>query len=210
VEPLTAETVAARLQALEPPVGLETAGNLARFLDLLEQWNRVHNLTGIRDRDELIDRHLVESLALEPFVVGDRACDVGSGGGLPGIPLAIALPGVAFTLIEGRRKRASFLRHVAATLGLRNVEVLNRRAEEVTAPAFATVLARAVAPPAELLTIVGPLVAPGGRLVLLTGEAKGREIVARAEGFTPLPVGAPVPGVRSRIVVLERAPATRS
>jgi 16S rRNA (guanine527-N7)-methyltransferase len=209
VEPLTAESVAARLEALERPVGLESAGKLACFLNLLEQWNRVHNLTGIRDRDELIDRHLVESLAVEPFVVGERACDVGSGGGLPGIPLAVALPGVSFTLIESRRKRASFLRHVASTLGLRNVEVLNQRAEAVTAAPFATVLARAVAPPAELLTIVGPLVMPGGRLVLLTGGDKGREIVARAEGFTSVPAGVPAPGMRSRIVVLERAPAPR-
>lgn len=209
MELLTAASVAAGLEAHQIPVGLEEAGSLARFLNLLEQWNRVHNLTGIRDRDDLIDRHLVESLALAPFVVGDRACDVGSGGGLPGIPLAVMLPDVAFTLIESRRKRASFLRHAATTIRLANVAVLHSRAEDVTVEPFATVLARAVAPPAELLDLTRPLVAPGGRLVLLTGEDKGRELASRADGFTPLPAGPAIPGLRSRIVVLQRAAAHR-
>jgi 16S rRNA (guanine527-N7)-methyltransferase len=203
VEPLTAEGIARRLEALEVPVGLEAAATFARFLDLLEHWNRVHNLTGIRDRNELVERHLVESLALAPFVVGPRACDVGSGAGLPGVPLAVVLPGVSFTLIESRRKRASFLRHVRAELGLDNVEVRHERAEDVTTGPFATVLARAVAPPAELLGLTGPLVAPGGRLVLLTGEDKRREILSLARGFTALAGETAIPGSRSRIVVLE-------
>lgn len=205
MEPLTAEGVALRIEAQALTVGLEEAATLVRFLDLLEHWNRVHNLTGIRDRSELVDRHLVESLALEPFVAGPTACDIGSGAGLPGIPLAVVLPGVAFTLIESRRKRASFLRHAKATLALDNVEVLHARAEDVTAGPFDTVLARAVAPPAELLRLAEPLVALRGRLVLLTGEAKGREILSRARDFAALPVESAVAALKSRIVVLERA-----
>lgn len=187
-------------------VGLEAAAKLAAFLNLLEQWNRVHNLTGIRDRAELIDRHLVESLALKPFVLGPTAADVGSGGGLPGLPLAITLPEVAFTLIESRRKRVSFLRHAATTLGLDNVAVAHARAEELTAGPYATVLARAVAPPAELLAVTRPLIKPGGRLVILTGEDKGREITTLAVGFKRVLAELPGMEIKSRVVVLEQEP----
>jgi 16S rRNA (guanine527-N7)-methyltransferase len=203
LEPLTGEQVAAGLEAQQVSIGLDTAGTLARFLGLLEHWNRVHNLTGIRDRTELIERHLAESLALKPFVRGPRASDVGSGAGLPGLPLAVVLPHISFTLIESRRKRASFLRQARVALGLTNVEVLQQRAEDVTAGPFDTVLARAVAPPADLLSITRPLIAPGGRLVLLTGEDKARDLVSRASGFTELAAGSTIPGMRSRIVVLE-------
>jgi len=206
VEPLTTEVVAARLESMNVGVSLEVATQLTAFLNLLEQWNRVHNLTGIRDRSELIDRHLVESLALKPFVVGSTVADVGSGGGLPGLPLAITLPEAGFTLIESRRKRVSFLRHVATTLGLSNVTVAHNRAEEVTAGPYATVLARAVAPPAELLAVTGPLIAPGGRLVMLTGEDKGQEITAIAVGFSRVAADLPGVDIKSHIVVLEREP----
>jgi len=164
----------------------------------------VHNLTGTRDRAELIDRHLVESLALRSFIAGPDAADIGSGGGLPGVPLAIALPDISFTLIESRRKRVSFLRHVAALLPLPNVQVAHGRAEMLDLKPFATVLARAVAPPAELLAIASPLVAPGGRLVLLTGADKGREIVALAQDYRQLEARPDVAELKSRIVVLER------
>jgi 16S rRNA (guanine527-N7)-methyltransferase len=206
VELLTGDVVAARLASMRVGVAPEQADQLAAFLNLLEQWNRVHNLTGIRHRSELIDRHLVESLALRPFVLGPTVADVGSGGGLPGLPLAITLPQADFTLIESRRKRVSFLRHAATTLGLANVRVAHARAEDVTTGPYVTVLARAVAPPAELLAITRPLIAPGGRLVLLTGEDKGREIVELADELNAIPIDLGGLTIKSRIVVLERAP----
>lgn len=207
---LTAADIVRGLAAVGADVGADEATTLAAYLNLLEQWNRVHNLTGIRDRAELVDRHLVESLALVPFVAGPTVADIGSGGGLPGLPLAIRLPGLAFTLIESRRKRVSFLRHVATTLGLRNVTVAHGRAETLALPAYATVLARAVAPPGELLGIAEPLLAPGGRLVLLTSAEKAREIVALAREYRQIPARAAESGLRSAIVVLERAPSELS
>lgn len=201
--PLTREAVAERLEAKGVAVYATEAEALAAFLNLLGRWNRVHNLTGIRDREELIERHLIESLALKPYVAGPAAADVGSGGGLPGVPLAVCLPEIAFTLIESRRKRASFLRHVATELGLENVEVAHARAEEVTSGPFDTVLARAVAPPMELLAVTRPLLARGGRLVLLTGAAKGREIVGLADGFREAALDSATGALKSRVVVLE-------
>ena len=203
-EPPGADEVARRLRAKALRVERAEAEKLAAFVELLLHWNRVHNLTGIRDRGELLDRHLVESLALTSLIAGETAADIGSGGGLPGIPLAIVLPGCRFTLIESRRKRASFLRHAAATLALANVEVAHSRAEALPPRQFATVLARAVAPPRELLEIATPLVRPGGRLVLLTGADKARETVALAQGFEPLPATQGPKGLKSAIVALER------
>src|SRR5204862_3696570 len=153
-EEVEASEIERRMAREGVPVDAEQAAKLAAFVGLLVRWNRVHNLTGVRGAAELVDRHLVESLALRPYVRGVRVADVGSGGGLPGLPLAITEPGCQFTLIESRAKRVHFLRHAIAELALRNSDVAHGRAEHLrVAQPFDTVLARAVAPPAELLSI---------------------------------------------------------
>jgi 16S rRNA (guanine527-N7)-methyltransferase len=145
------------------------AGQLAEYLALMERWNTVYNLTSIVEPEEMIQRHLVESLAFKPYLRGTRIADVGSGAGLPGIPLAITTPGLAMTLIESRGKKARFLRHVQGTLNLINVSVAHSRAEDLTpVPPFDTVLARAVAAPPELLALTRHLLAREGILLVLT------------------------------------------
>ena len=157
---------------------------------------------------ELVDRHLVESLALRPLLRGERIADVGSGGGLPGMPLAIAEPARSFTLIESRAKRVRFLRHVVTELRLRNTEVAHGRAELLRPDRpFDTVLARAVAPPAELLTICRPLTAPGSVLVLLTAAHLRETFRGLAPDFVledDARSEAPQLALRSSIVLLER------
>ena len=150
-------------------ITVEQSATLAAFVELLLRWNKVHNLTGVRGADEVVDRHLVESFALRALIKGTHVADVGSGGGLPGVPLAIAEPERRFTLIESRAKRVHFLRHVVGELKLKNTSVAHSRAEDlhVERP-FDTVLARAVAPPAELLSVCRHLTAPGSVLLLLT------------------------------------------
>jgi 16S rRNA (guanine527-N7)-methyltransferase len=178
---------------------------LARFVDLLMRWNRVHNLTGLRALGDIVDRHLVESLALRPLLAGDRIADLGTGAGLPGIPLAIAEPRRAFTLIESRAKRVHFLRHVTSELGLANVVVAHCRAEHLRPEhPFATVLARAVAPPAELLDICRSLTAPGSILLLLTAARLGEEFRGLAPDFVARAFPGETPKLKSSIVVLER------
>jgi 16S rRNA (guanine527-N7)-methyltransferase len=182
---------------------------LARFVDLLMRWNRVHNLTGLRSLADIVDRHLVESLALRPLLRGERVADVGTGAGLPGIPLAVTEPQRAFTLIESRAKRVHFLHHVTSELGLANVAVAHGRAEHLRPERpFATVLARAVAPPAELLEICRSLTAPGSILLLLTAAHLESEFRGLAPDFLPraLERGA-APKLKSSIVVLERTDA---
>ena len=185
-------------------------GALTRFLALLARWNRVYNLTGIRDSTELVARHLVESLALKPYLRGHRIADVGSGAGLPGLPLAIVEPEREFTLIESRAKRVRFLRHVIGELELMNTIVAHARAEHLRPDRpFDTVLARAVAPPAELLAICRPLTAPGSRLLLLTAMHLQEAFRGLASDWELRSDEAPAagsgePALRSSIVLLER------
>lgn len=201
---LSPDLIAERLRAHGLAPGPGVPERLARYLALLGQWNRVHNLTGARDPEDLVERHLVESLALTAYLRGPNLADVGSGGGLPGIPLAIANPALEFVLIESRRKRASFLRQVKLELELANVEVRHARAETLELPPFATVLARAVASPAALLALVRPMLALGGRLVLLTSRARAGAIVELAGDFREVPTATGPVDLKSTIVVLER------
>jgi 16S rRNA (guanine527-N7)-methyltransferase len=197
-----------RIAAAGLDIGAREASALARFLELLTRWNRVYNLTGLRDLDLLIERHLVESLALRPLLHGSRIADVGTGAGLPGIPLAIAEPARRFTLIESRAKRVRFLRQAVSDLELANTEVAHSRAEHLRPdPPFATVLARAVAPPAELLDVCRHLTAPGGLLVLLTSHELTHAFDGLAADFAPRPEVAGrvvVKGLKSSIAVLQR------
>jgi 16S rRNA (guanine527-N7)-methyltransferase len=171
----------------------DTVSALAAFLQLLSRWNEVHNLTAITDPEEMIQRHLVESLALGTFLRGNRIADVGSGGGLPGIPLAIAEPEREFTLIESRSKRAGFLRHVKAVLGLDNVVVEHARVEDLlTIPPFDTVLARAVAALPDLLNLTGHLFTSDTILLALTGESFVGNIAKLEGGYRARRVGEPV------------------
>jgi 16S rRNA (guanine527-N7)-methyltransferase len=205
--PLAHSRVGAALAAAGITVAAEELRLLTAYLNLLVKWNRVYNLTGIREADELVGRHLVESLALAPLLRGSRIVDVGTGAGLPGIPLAIVRPDARLVLVESRAKRVRFLRHVIATLRLANVDVRHARVEDLRDEnPFDTVLARAVAPPAELIEMTAHLLAPGSVLLLLTAarlEAEWRAIAERHHLRTLAGEAAPT-ALRSSIVVLER------
>ncbi len=183
------------------------ARRLAEYLALLERWNKVHNLTGITDHGEMIQRHLVESLAFKPYVKGTRIADVGSGAGLPGIPLAITSPEADFTLIESRGKRVRFLRHVQGALGLANVSVEQSRAEDLTpASPFDTVLARAVAALPELLTLSRHLLARDGILLELTKADYQIEATELGENVRARRAEDPVTNLlRGTLVIIETA-----
>jgi 16S rRNA (guanine527-N7)-methyltransferase len=194
-----------RLAALGFDIEAAQSEALAGFVELLLKWNKVYNLTGVRGADEVVDRHLVESFALRKLLRGTSVADVGTGGGLPGVPLAIAEPERRFTLIESRAKRVRFLRHVIAELGLANTDVAHGRAEDLRVEQpFATVLARAVAPPAELLAICRNLTAPGSVLLLLTATHLQDTFRGLASDFVVQPTAADGPKLRSSIVLLER------
>ncbi len=102
---------------------------LLAYLALLIKWNKAYNLTAVRDPDEMVSRHLLDSLSVVPFIAGDRWLDVGSGGGMPGIPLAILFPEMKVTVLDSNGKKTRFLTQVKLELKLDNLEVIHSRVE---------------------------------------------------------------------------------
>lgn len=151
---------------------------LIAFAELLLKWNRVYNLTAIRDPAQMITHHLLDSLAVAPFVARQaRIADVGSGGGLPGIPLAIVRPDVAVTSIETVSKKASFQQQARIELGLCNFVVVNERVENLRPdPLFDMVISRAFAELADFVRLTAGLLRPGGRFLAMKGVYPEAEI----------------------------------
>ena len=174
------ENPEARLLAGLVALGLDPAlsAPLLAYLGQLVRWNEAYNLTAIRDPAEMVTRHLLDSLAVLPLVHG-RVIDVGSGAGVPGLPLAIANPALQVTVLDSNGKKARFLRHAQRTLALANVEVAEARAES-HAPArpFDTVISRAFGSLAEFLEATGHLAAAGGTWVAMKGKLDAREAAA--------------------------------
>ena len=185
----------------------EAQGKLLAHVDLLAKWNRTYNLTAVRDPEDMVSRHLLDSLAVLPFVHGGTLADLGSGAGLPGIPLAIARPDIAVTLVESNGKKARFLREAIRSLPLANVTVAQARVQD-TAGAVDTITARAFASLPDMLAWGGHLLAPDGRWLALKGHADPAELDAMPHGFRVVAVHAlEVPGTHGERCVVELARA---
>lgn len=183
-----------------------TAERLLDYIDLLVRWNRAYNLSAVRDPAAMVVRHLLDSLAIACWVDGAALADVGSGAGLPGLPLAILAPERPVLLIDANGKKARFLRAAARDLGLRNVRVAESRVEAVDGT-FDCVTARAFATLAEMLGSGGHLLAPGGRWLAMKGRFPQDEIDAVPAGFRIDAVHAlevPGLGAERHLVVIQR------
>jgi 16S rRNA (guanine527-N7)-methyltransferase len=157
---------------------------LEQYLLLLEKWNRVYNLTAIRDRERMITHHLLDSLAILPHVRGPRVLDVGSGAGLPGIPLAVASPALQVTLLDSNHKKAAFMRQAIGELGLANASVVAERVESWRTEArFDMIVSRAFAELGEFVASCARLLAPGGILAAMKGVHPHEEIERLPAGF---------------------------
>lgn len=162
----------------------EQVAKLVAHLDLMDEWGERMNLTAIRDREQQLTKHVLDSLSVVPYLRGGRIADVGSGAGFPGIPLAIVKPEVRFALIESTGKKCRFLEHVRDVLQLGNVEVVQARAEAwKPAQRYDTVLARAVGPLADLVRNAGALVAGNGRLLAMKGRFPEDELAKKLGGW---------------------------
>jgi 16S rRNA (guanine527-N7)-methyltransferase len=154
------------------------AAALCRLLDELAYWNRSFNLTAITERREMLTHHLLDSLSILPFLVGERVLDIGTGAGFPGLPLAIAAPQRRFGLLDSNGKKIRFVAHAVRTLGLRNVEAVHARAggrRTVAQARFDTVVARACAPLPELLRLAAGYCGVGTRLLAMKGRRQAEE-----------------------------------
>lgn len=159
------------LQALSLVLPDDFVGRAIAYCALIQRWNARFNLTAVRDMEGMITRHVLDSLAIAPHVQGPRCLDVGSGAGLPGIPLALANPGQQWVLMEKSEKKSCFLRQVTAELALNNVQIVQKRVEHYACDqGFDTIVSRAVAEVSTLWQWAGHLCAPGGQMLCMTGR----------------------------------------
>jgi 16S rRNA (guanine527-N7)-methyltransferase len=187
-------------------------GDLAhRYADLLVTDGIERGLIGPREADRIWSRHLLNCVALSDLIApGARVVDLGSGAGLPGIPLAIARPDLQVVLIEPMLRRVEFLRHCLGALGLANVEVRHQRAQDGLEPRAAYVVVRAVAPLARLLDMSFDLLVDGGQLLALKGRSAAEEVAAvrRESGLRPEVLSIPAFDQPATVVRVSR-PAPR-
>lgn len=174
-------------------LGLDPAAVSAPLLDylaLLVRWNKTYNLTAVRDPHEMVVKHLLDSLAMHLYVDdlaarGGSLADLGTGPGLPGIPLSIVKPGLKVTLVESNGKKARFMREAIRQLGLRDARVAESRIEAVDEPgAYDAITARALGTLPLILELGGHLLKPDGRLLAMKGVHPADEIAALPAGWT--------------------------
>lgn len=166
----------------------ETAiDKLLDYVELLLKWNQTYNLTAIRDGDEMVPQHLLDSLAILPYLKDvQRLADIGSGAGLPGIPLAIACPELAVTLIESVQKKSAFQQQAKIALGLANVSIYSGRIEELklkSNTSFDAVVARAFSDLSLLTKAAAPLLRAEGRIFAMKGTYPAEEAAALPAGW---------------------------
>jgi 16S rRNA (guanine527-N7)-methyltransferase len=186
--------LAAGLEAMAMAADHAQRNRLLAFLHLLRKWNRVYNLTSITDLSDMVPLHLLDSLAVLPYLHGGRVLDVGTGAGLPGIPLAVMAPEKAFTLLDSNAKKTRFVQQAAIELGLSNVRVEQARIEHYRPEdGFDTVLARAFASLPAIVAETSRLLHPGGLILAQKGKWPADELDALATQARVIPLA--VPGV---------------
>lgn len=188
------------LEELELKLPAQSQSRLLDYLALLQKWNRAYNLTAVREPSKMVSHHLLDSLAVLPHLKADTVLDVGSGAGLPGIPLAVAAPHAQVTLLESSHKKAAFLQQAKTELKLDNVAVVCERVESWRPDGtFQWVISRALSDLAEFANLAGRHVAPGGKLAAMKGVYPDEEIAQLPAGWrleAALPLA--VPGLRAR------------
>lgn len=157
---------------------------LIAFVSLLDKWNKAYNLTSVRSPAEMLVRHIMDSIVVAPYLQGTRFIDVGTGPGLPGIPLAIVMPGAHFTLLDSLGKRIRFIKQVQHELKLTNIVPVQSRVEEFqTSPAFDGVISRAFASLDDMLNWCHHLSGENGRFYALKGLRTDEEVASLPPGF---------------------------
>jgi 16S rRNA (guanine527-N7)-methyltransferase len=159
-------------------ISAEIQEKLLNYLALLNKWNKVYNLTAVRDPLEMVTLHLLDSLSVMPYIKGQRLLDVGSGGGLPGIVLAICMPQLQVTTIDTVQKKAIFMRHVKGELGLDNLQVVHARVETFEAVPFDLIISRAFSELKLFIELTRHLLKADGYWLAMKGLSPQQELNA--------------------------------
>ncbi len=179
--------------------------SLLAFIKLIEKWNKAYNLTAVRDPLQMVDLHLLDSLAILPHLPGGRIADIGTGAGIPGIPLAICRPDCRFTLVDSNSKKTRFVRQAVLELKLSNVEVVHSRVEQLTPTTpFDAVLTRAFASLPDIVHLTGHLLAEQGVLLAMKGQTPSDELVGIAGLFQVIPLHVPGIDAERCLIRIER------
>jgi 16S rRNA (guanine527-N7)-methyltransferase len=201
------QRLCAGLAALPLELPDAAIATLLAYVGLLARWNATYNLSAVRDPAEMVTRHLLDSLSIVPLVRGASLVDLGSGAGLPGIPLAIVAPERRVSVVDSNGKKTRFLRAAVRELGLANVTVVESRVEAVPGT-FDCITARAFASLADMLGWGGHLLAPGGVWLALKGRFPQDELAAVPAGFvidTVLPLRVPGLDAERHAVIIRRS-----
>lgn len=195
-----------------PQLGIEAdaarVGALLRFVSLLAKWSKAYNLTSIRDQREMLVKHVLDGLSARVALSGVQVLDVGTGAGLPGLPLALCEPDRQFTLLDSVGKKVRFVRHVVAELALANVTVVQARVQQYEPEqSFDTVICRAFSSLADFARSCGRLAGPDGQLVAMKGQLPETELALLPGDWVAadiLPVSVPLLDAARHLVVLRR------
>lgn len=198
------EMLAAGLIALNLPVETRFMTSLLDFTALMEKWNKTYNLTAIRRKQDMVGLHLLDSLAMMPYIEGKRVIDIGTGAGLPGIPLAICRPDIEFTLLDCNAKKTRFVQQAILELKLENVVVCHQRVEDYhPGQGFDSVITRAFANLADIIALTAHLLAKDGVLLAMKGQNPVAELAQVAAKTTVIPIRVPVVAAERCLIRVE-------
>ncbi len=181
------------LKSLNLSLSDDKIERMLAFIKLIEKWNKAYNLTAIRDREAMVRLHLLDSLAIVPFIEGNHVIDIGTGAGLPGIPLAIYLPEIEFTLLDSNAKKTRFVQQTIVELKLKNVSVCHNRVEQYhPEKSFDTVITRAFAGLSDIVELTAHLLGKDGVLLAMKGQAP---VIPKLESAKTTLIPLSVPGI---------------
>lgn len=185
------------------------AERLLSYLDLIAKWNRVHNLTALRDADKMLSHHILDSLSVQLHITAEKLLDVGSGAGLPGIPLAISDPGRQVAVIDSNSKKTAFLRQAVMELGLKNVEIITGRIENLsTTQRFDGIISRAFSDINQFVAMSRLMLAERGRWYAMKGVRPDAELQQLPPGIEVLSIRSltiPLLAAQRHLVIMKEA-----
>ncbi len=193
------------LQALGLSYHQKQVDSLLTFIKLIDKWNKTYNLTAVRNPEEMVQLHILDSLAVLPYLEGGQIADIGTGAGLPGIPLAVFLPDAAFTLLDSNAKKTRFVQQAVLELKLLNITVEHCRIEQFQPQSgFSTVIMRAFSSLEKIIESSRHIVADSGIILAMKGRYPEQELKQIVQSFSLIPIT--VPGIEAERCLIRIGP----